>query len=63
MVDNNLGMNLLDEDELDNITGGVGAGANSTAQCYCEQCKKTTTHRLASGGRGRCTICNSLNLV
>lgn len=63
MEDKNLSMKELSEDDLDSIIGGVNTQANSTATCYCSQCKKDTTHRLASGGRGRCTICNTLNLV
>lgn len=63
MADNDLMMEALEDEDMDNVTGGSGNRNSDTAMCYCSECKKITLHRLASGGRGRCTVCNTLNLV
>lgn len=63
MNDINLNMNPLSEEDLENVTGGTELHGNAVAKCYCENCKKDTLHRLASGGRGRCMECNTLNKV
>ena len=62
--------NELNLDQLENVTGGVvagagGGGTNSQNQSveiaihYCGgNCKKETTFSIYSGGRGYCTVCS-----
>ena len=38
-------------------------GRSNTVQAYCEACKKMTTFRIASGGRGYCTVCNTFKFL
>jgi len=48
------------DDDLVKVTGGAFTGIN-TEKRMCSKCKKITDHRVASGGRCFCTICNTQN--
>ncbi len=62
--------NMLNEDELTQVNGGVIARGSSNetnsqdkSEAYeehqCSHCNKKTIFRMYSGCRGVCTVCNN----
>lgn len=62
--------NMLNEDELTQVNGGVVASAqrsgtnsqdksNAYEEHYCSCCQKKMVFRMYSGGRGVCTKCSN----
>ena len=52
----------LSEDVLEEISGGRGKRAGSSAAtttCMCSNCGKNTPHMVYSGGRAVCNICGT----
>lgn len=56
--------NVINDDELLNVTGGGGkskASSDSSSEnkvkVYCPECNQTTTFIVYSGARGKCTKC------
>ncbi len=58
MTDKNTN-NILDDEKLSNVTGGNGDGDNIGLEGYCANCGKIVPVQISTGGRYRCTICNS----
>ncbi|MBQ6587396.1 MAG: hypothetical protein IJI01_01805 [Butyrivibrio sp.] len=61
----------IDENELENVTGGNARGRGSTAsnteektaQAKCPFCNKTTTFIVYSGTRGKCKECGNMSQI
>ncbi len=62
--------NVLAEEELEKVSGGVIASAkergtnsqdksNAYEKHKCSTCKRITVFKMYSGGRGVCTECNN----
>ncbi len=55
----------INNEELENITGGVGAKSSAdarsnTVQAFCPNCNKNTTFIVYSGSRGKCQRCGNV---
>ena len=60
IIDEKVDKPELTDEELDEITGGVGGNQGRTVKARCDHCKKVTTFQIFSGGRGRCQVCNNM---
>ena len=48
----------IDQDILENVTGGTESNVISRKKSFCPRCDKDTIFNLYMGGRAICTECN-----
>ena len=67
-------MNIMNDKDLENVTGGGGGGAarrgkesandaERTTTARCPFCNKNTTFIVYSGSRGKCKECGNVSQI